>query len=270
MWWCFGAQNKVQEVRSVYFCIVMVKSFCAIQKPNETQTGTFFLPWIGTDPITAFILEPQWELNPIGYWFRVTAEILLPTAEMPLVWEQPQTMVGFWAVSYPASASPWDPHKCVLPRSNAAGLSGSAAVTNTFFYMPRVNSECSGTPLCSAASQLLLCFPGLREVGGNCGDTQRGWEVARAGQRSRVEELFSIGDHKPSQCGLGLLKKGLAAVSLNLSNLRQSWIQTGTELKNCFASLDSSFGSFADSGVLTNILDNVRSMDDYTYTLLIP
>lgn len=86
-------------------------------------------------------------------------------------------------------------------------MSGAAAVTKTFSYRLRVNSECLGTPLCSFASQLLLCFPGLREAGGNCGDTQRGWEVARAGQRSRMEELFSSGDREPSQRGLGLPKK---------------------------------------------------------------
>lgn len=69
---------------------------------------------------------------------------------------------------------------------------------------------------------------------------------------------------------LGITKPQLGTVSLSQSSLRQDWIQIGTELKNCFALLDSSFGNFADPGVLTNILDNVKSMDDYIYTLLIP
>lgn len=57
-------------------------------------------------------------------------------------------------------------------------------------------------------------------------------------------------------------------VSLNLNSLRQSQIQTGMELEKWFASLHSSFGSLAVPGVLTNVLGNVVSMDDYTYTCL--
>lgn len=134
-------------------------------------------------------------------------------------------------------------------------LSGSAAVTKTFFYLLRVNS--------AHALFLVLCFPGLREAEGNCGGTQRGQEVAKAGWWSRMEEFCPNGDEESSQCGFALPKEGLAAVSLNSSNLRQSWIHSGTELKNGFSSLDNSFDGFADPCALTNILDNVRRIDDY-------
>lgn len=57
-------------------------------------------------------------------------------------------------------------------------------------------------------------------------------------------------------------------VSLNLNSLRQSQIQTGMELEKWFASLYSSFGNLAVPGVLTNVLGNAMSLDDYTYTRL--
>lgn len=63
---------KCSQVRSICSSIVMVKGFCAIQQSNKTQTETFFLPWIRTDLIMAVVLEPRWELNLIGYRFRVT------------------------------------------------------------------------------------------------------------------------------------------------------------------------------------------------------
>lgn len=242
-----------------------------VLEANKTRTGTLFLPWIGTNPIMAVILELQWEMNSTGCWIRVTVHRNLASHSRDAVGMGATSNCGGLLSSFASSfhfpmgpsQPPASTYRC------RAGSSGSAAVTETFFYMLRVISGCSGIRLCSSASQLLLCFPGFREAGGNCRDTQRGWEVARAGQRSRMEEIFSSGDHEPSQRGLGLPKKRLAALSLNLRNLRQSWIQTGTELKNSFASLDSSFGSFADPGVLINILDNVRGMDDYPYTLLI-
>lgn len=46
--------------------------FVLSRSQMKPKVELFSPPWIRTDPITAVILEPQWELNLIGYWFSVT------------------------------------------------------------------------------------------------------------------------------------------------------------------------------------------------------
>lgn len=95
-------------------------------------------------------------------------------------------------------------------------------------------------------------------------DTQRGQEVGIFFQwRGWTQPLwFGITRKKMVRSWLEMV------VSLNLNSLRQSQIQTGMELEKWFASLYSSFGNLAVPGVLTNVLGNAMSLDDYTYTRL--
>lgn len=95
-------------------------------------------------------------------------------------------------------------------------------------------------------------------------DTQRGQEVGILFQwRGWTQPLwFGITRKKMVRSWLEMV------VSLNMNSLRQSQIQTGMELEKWFASLYSSFGNLAVPGVLTNVLGNAMSLDDYTYTRL--
>lgn len=96
------------------------RGFVVSRNRTKPKLELFSPPWIRTDPITAVVLEPQWKWTQqvTGSGSR-SAEILLPTAEVPSAWEQPLTVVGFWGVSRPSSTSPWHSHKRLHPYSDA-------------------------------------------------------------------------------------------------------------------------------------------------------
>lgn len=266
MEWCNGV--LVHRMKCTCSSIVMVKRFCAMSQINP-KLELFCPPWIRTDPIMAVVLEPQWQLNPIGYWFSqsLLKSCLLQQrfhwhgSNLKLYWASEQFCI-----------------QLLLPQGTLTSACFLIAMYSWFEWLCgsdqelflHVESELwvleHSLPFVALPLNFCSIFMSLGTVGIHWEDVR--WpELGRGAGWRRAHSLFSSGDCEPSQCGFGLPKQGLAAVSLNLSNLRQSWIQAGTELN--FASLESSFGSFADPGVLTSILDSIRSIDDYAHTLLI-
>lgn len=133
------------------------------------------------------MLELQWELNQTGYWFGVTVGC----------W----TTIFTWEVLLEAPASmQW----C------RAGLSGSAAVTKTLFYMLRVNSA-RALPLVALPYNICSAFLALGRQGKLWGHTQRigdgqGWVAEQDGgilfqwRRGAQPVWFWITKRRVSSC----------------------------------------------------------------------
>lgn len=216
-------------------------------------------------------LEPQWELNPRCYCFRAAVHFKSCFAQQSCYWHR-SSLKLWWA------SEQFCDHLLLL-----CGILTSAhfhrSMQGWFEWLHGCDQDLSLRAE-SKFGMLRLLFIGVHHnfystflalwrQEETLGIDGEGWEVAGTGQRSSMQEISS-GDHKLSQCGLGSPKERLADVRPNVGNFRQSWIETGAKMKKCFASLNSSFGSFADPGVLTNISPSVSSMDDYAYTLLVP
>lgn len=87
-----------------------MKSFCAIQESYKT-------PWVRTDPLTEVLLELKREVSQTGYyWFTFIGHWNVASHSRDAI-STGATLncLGFWVVLHPASTSPQDPYKFLLP-----------------------------------------------------------------------------------------------------------------------------------------------------------
>lgn len=164
------------------------RGFVVSRNRTKPKLELFSPPWIRADPIMAVVLEPQWEMNPRGYWFWVTVCWNLASHSRNAISMGATSNCGGLLRSFTSifhlpmalSQAPASTQRC------RAGLCGSVTGTKTFSNMLRVNPQCFDTPLCSSALQLLFRFPGLRQAGGNWGYMERmggvqGWAEEQDG-----------------------------------------------------------------------------------------